>query len=264
MNICNSLRRLFSPAPAMVEKRVLCAALDGSGLHRMAYTQWGDPANPRVLVCVHGLTRNGRDFDFLARQLSRHYRVVCPDVVGRGRSDWRRRLGRHAVDIIAIAVESSGRARRRGLLATEGAQQHRDQEEGQHRHQDSAEDAAAHAEVREQCAQAQAQQRAAQDALPWARLGRNRRRGRGWRGSRCRSRTRCSRRRGRLRRHTAHALRLAAKRFAAAHRTGRQLAHHAERGQRNGGANQELLEIHGLPSYILMPVCRAATPAVRL
>lgn len=88
MNICNSLRRLFSPAPAMVEKRVLCAALDGSGLHRMAYTQWGDPANPRVLVCVHGLTRNGRDFDFLARQLSRHYRVVCPDVVGRGRSDW--------------------------------------------------------------------------------------------------------------------------------------------------------------------------------
>lgn len=58
------------------------------GLHRMAYTEWGDPDNPRVLVCVHGLTRNGRDFDDLARALASDYRVVCPDVVGRGRSGW--------------------------------------------------------------------------------------------------------------------------------------------------------------------------------
>jgi len=69
----------------MREGRVLCAALDGSGLHRMAYTEWGDRDNPKVLICVHGLTRNGRDFDFLARSLARDYRVVCPDVVGRGR-----------------------------------------------------------------------------------------------------------------------------------------------------------------------------------
>jgi pimeloyl-ACP methyl ester carboxylesterase len=62
--------------------------LHHGGLHRMAYWQWGDPANPRVLVCVHGLTRQGRDFDTLARALCDHYRVVCPDVVGRGRSDW--------------------------------------------------------------------------------------------------------------------------------------------------------------------------------
>ena len=55
-------------------------------LHRMAYWQWGDPANPRVVVCVHGLTRQGRDFDTLARALAPHCRVVCPDVVGRGRS----------------------------------------------------------------------------------------------------------------------------------------------------------------------------------
>lgn len=41
-----------------------------------------------MLVCVHGLTRNGRDFDDLARALADEYRVVCPDVVGRGRSDW--------------------------------------------------------------------------------------------------------------------------------------------------------------------------------
>ncbi|MFP5399573.1 MAG: alpha/beta fold hydrolase, partial [Gammaproteobacteria bacterium] len=62
--------------------------LDGRGLHRMAYWEWGDAANPRVLVCVHGLTRQGRDFDTLARALADEYRVVCPDVVGRGRSDW--------------------------------------------------------------------------------------------------------------------------------------------------------------------------------
>lgn len=53
----------------------------------MAYWEWGDAANPRVLVCVHGLSRQGRDFDTLARSLSTEYRVVCPDVVGRGQSD---------------------------------------------------------------------------------------------------------------------------------------------------------------------------------
>ena len=56
-------------------------------LHRMAYWEWGDPANPRVLVCAHGLSRQGRDFDTLALALCGHYRVVCPDVVGRGRSE---------------------------------------------------------------------------------------------------------------------------------------------------------------------------------
>jgi pimeloyl-ACP methyl ester carboxylesterase len=62
--------------------------LGARGLHRMAYWEWGDSANPRVLVCVHGLARQARDFDTLARALSAEYRVVCPDVVGRGRSDW--------------------------------------------------------------------------------------------------------------------------------------------------------------------------------
>lgn len=62
--------------------------LDGRGLHRMAFWEWGDPANPRVLVCVHGLSRQGRDFDVLAQALAGDYRVVCPDVVGRGQSDW--------------------------------------------------------------------------------------------------------------------------------------------------------------------------------
>ena len=62
--------------------------LDSRGLHRMAYWEWGDATNPHVLVCVHGLSRQGRDFDTLAQSLCSHYRVVCPDVVGRGRSDW--------------------------------------------------------------------------------------------------------------------------------------------------------------------------------
>lgn len=64
----------------------MCAS--PAGTHRMAYWEWGDPDNDRVLLCVHGLTRTGRDFDQLAQRLSSHYRVVCPDVVGRGRSDW--------------------------------------------------------------------------------------------------------------------------------------------------------------------------------
>jgi pimeloyl-ACP methyl ester carboxylesterase len=57
-----------------------------AGLHRVAYKQWGDPGNPRVLVCVHGVTRVSDDFDALAAALSDRYRVICPDVVGRGRS----------------------------------------------------------------------------------------------------------------------------------------------------------------------------------
>ena len=58
------------------------------GLHRIAYLEWGDPANAHVLVCVHGLTRCARDFDALAAALSGHYRVICPDVAGRGDSEW--------------------------------------------------------------------------------------------------------------------------------------------------------------------------------
>jgi pimeloyl-ACP methyl ester carboxylesterase len=74
------------PAPQPRLNHVQC--LGARGLHRMAYWEWGDPVNPKVLVCVHGLTRQGRDFDTLAQALMHEYRVVCPDVVGRGESDW--------------------------------------------------------------------------------------------------------------------------------------------------------------------------------
>ena len=63
-----------------------------AGSHRMAYWLWGEPDAPHVVVCVHGLSRQGRDFDVLAAALLERspvpLRVVCPDVVGRGRSDW--------------------------------------------------------------------------------------------------------------------------------------------------------------------------------
>ena len=93
MSLFDSLKKLFAPVPqplrpyhGMRERSVQCVG--PHGLHRMAYTEWGDPDNPRVVVCAHGLTRNGRDFDFLAQALADDYRVVCPDVPGRGRSDW--------------------------------------------------------------------------------------------------------------------------------------------------------------------------------
>lgn len=70
----------------MREDSVVC--LHPGGTHRMVWTEWGDAANPRVLVCAHSLTRVGRDFDTLAQALCGEYRVICPDVVGRGRSDW--------------------------------------------------------------------------------------------------------------------------------------------------------------------------------
>lgn len=58
------------------------------GFHRLHYTEWGNPENDRVVICAHGLTRNGRDFDELGRALQSGCRVVCPDMPGRGRSDW--------------------------------------------------------------------------------------------------------------------------------------------------------------------------------
>ncbi|MQQ99370.1 alpha/beta fold hydrolase [Glaciimonas soli] len=65
-------------------KTVQC--ISPAGLHTMAYQEWGDPHNPNVLLCIHGVTRVSDDFDQLARSLCDTYRVVCPDVVGRGRS----------------------------------------------------------------------------------------------------------------------------------------------------------------------------------
>jgi pimeloyl-ACP methyl ester carboxylesterase len=69
-------------------RRCSVQCLAPGDLYRMAYLEWGKVDNPRVLICVHGLTRCARDFDVLAGELSEFYRVVCPDVPGRGESDW--------------------------------------------------------------------------------------------------------------------------------------------------------------------------------
>jgi len=63
-------------------------SLGPTDFHRVAYTDWGDPENPHVVLCVHGLSRNSRDFDYLADVLQKSCRVVCMDVVGRGESEW--------------------------------------------------------------------------------------------------------------------------------------------------------------------------------
>jgi pimeloyl-ACP methyl ester carboxylesterase len=88
-------RELGEANVEMREAKVKC--LSAAGFHHMAYVEWGDAANPKVLVCVHGLTRCARDFDFLAQALADEYRVVCPDVVGRGRSDWLRNPSLYAL-----------------------------------------------------------------------------------------------------------------------------------------------------------------------
>lgn len=70
----------------MIERELLC--LGPHGFHRLAYVEWPGPKDAPAVVCVHGLTRNSRDFDALAQALSTHYRVICPDMPGRGKSEW--------------------------------------------------------------------------------------------------------------------------------------------------------------------------------
>jgi pimeloyl-ACP methyl ester carboxylesterase len=62
--------------------------LSNEGFHRNYYREWGDPNSEHTIICVHGVTRLSRDFDTLAEELSKTYRVICPDIVGRGYSDW--------------------------------------------------------------------------------------------------------------------------------------------------------------------------------
>ncbi|MES2159968.1 MAG: alpha/beta hydrolase [Pseudomonadota bacterium] len=86
-------------------KSVQCLSL--AGLHRMSYKEWGDESNPNVLLCVHGVTRVGDDFDNMARALANDYRVICPDIVGRGRSGWLKnpqlyRVPQYVSDIVTL------------------------------------------------------------------------------------------------------------------------------------------------------------------
>lgn len=73
---------------AKPHRRNNVAVLMDGVLKHMAVHEWGDEKNTRVVICVHGLSRNGRDFDVVADALSRDFRVLCPDIPGRGQSDW--------------------------------------------------------------------------------------------------------------------------------------------------------------------------------
>ncbi len=92
---------------------------DAQGSHRMAYWQWGDASAAHVVLCVHGLSRQGRDFDVLAQALVARspvpLRVVCPDVVGRGRSDWLAQpmayqIPTYAADMLALLAQLHAQA----------------------------------------------------------------------------------------------------------------------------------------------------------
>lgn len=115
-------------------KTVQC--ISPSGLHTMAYKEWGEADNPNILICVHGLTRVSDDFDELAQALSVNfdinsptnnlppalppnsctaYRVICPDVVGRGRSSWLRdpqhyQLTQYMSDMVTLLARVCGQA----------------------------------------------------------------------------------------------------------------------------------------------------------
>jgi pimeloyl-ACP methyl ester carboxylesterase len=87
----SSALRATPPCASVRELRELreLRCVSASGVHRLAYGEYGPRDAARTLVCVHGLTRNGRDFAPLARVLATDgWRVVCPDIVGRGRSSW--------------------------------------------------------------------------------------------------------------------------------------------------------------------------------
>lgn len=93
---------------------VQCPGANGG--HRMAYWQWGEASADHVVVCAHGLSRQGRDFDVLARALcvrgNGALRVVCPDVVGRGKSDWLAdplayQIPNYAADMLALIAQAA-------------------------------------------------------------------------------------------------------------------------------------------------------------
>jgi len=76
------------PLTATEPRRHHFSSLSPHGFHRVVYYEWGDAANPRVVMCVHGVGRNGRDFDVLGEALAPTHRLLAIDMPGRGESDW--------------------------------------------------------------------------------------------------------------------------------------------------------------------------------
>jgi len=89
--------------------------LSAAGFHRVSYTDWGAPDARHIVVCVHGLTRNARDFDTLAGAIEHRCRVLCPDIAGRGQSDWLVRKEdygyvQYLADMTALIARATARA----------------------------------------------------------------------------------------------------------------------------------------------------------
>src|SRR5690348_7768052 len=82
------VRRVGRAEASMAVKARTLPVLGPRGFLNLAYLDWEGPPGAPVVVCIHGLTRNSHDFDTLAQILSAEFRVVCPDMPGRGRSDW--------------------------------------------------------------------------------------------------------------------------------------------------------------------------------
>jgi len=78
-------RRLVAMEPQLKQVDVI----GRGGFHKLAYAEWGASTSGRTVICVHGVSRNGRDFDMLAASLAEAgMRVIVPDLPGRGRSEW--------------------------------------------------------------------------------------------------------------------------------------------------------------------------------
>jgi pimeloyl-ACP methyl ester carboxylesterase len=90
-------------------------SLSPHGFHRVCYYEWGDPANADVVVCVHGLSRNGRDFDVLGEALAPTHRVLAVDMPGRGASQWLANAGDYVFPVYLATLTA--------LIARSGAEQ---------------------------------------------------------------------------------------------------------------------------------------------
>jgi len=88
--------------------------LSPHGFHRVVYFEWGAADNPNVVICVHGVGRNARDFDVLAEALSSTHRVLAVDMPGRGKSDWLRDSGDYVFPVYLSTLTA--------LVARGGAQ----------------------------------------------------------------------------------------------------------------------------------------------
>ena len=123
MSITTAMNTPSADTMAPTLHHVLCpgASRDDAQTHRMAYWEWGRAEHPHWVICVHGLSRQGRDFDALARQLSKTHWVICPDIVGRGESDWLAEPGAYQLPSYVTDVVVLLRALRERRLAALGS-----------------------------------------------------------------------------------------------------------------------------------------------